>query len=142
MRRADQSGQVMVLALGLALVVFSVSGLAVDGTRAFLERRSLQNVADAATVAAASEIDAGVYYRSGGETVRVSAAKAEAVALRLMGERGLPGRVSISIDNNSVSIVVRSEAKTTFLRLVGVDEIPVAASASAEPFAQEVPLGR
>jgi len=45
-RRADETGQVIVLALGLTLVAFAVAGIAVDGTRVFLARRSLQNLAD------------------------------------------------------------------------------------------------
>jgi uncharacterized membrane protein len=51
-----EHGQTTVLVVGLALVVFAVTGLAVDGTRAFLLRRTLQNVADASAVAAAGEI--------------------------------------------------------------------------------------
>jgi hypothetical protein len=57
---SDERGQIAVLALGLALVVFAIAGLAVDGTRAFLARRSLQNLADAAALAGAGELDTDV----------------------------------------------------------------------------------
>ena len=42
----SERGQVTVMALGLALMSLVMAGLAVDGTKAFLLRRTLQNAAD------------------------------------------------------------------------------------------------
>jgi len=136
MRWRDESGQVMVLGVGLTLVVFAVAGLAVDGTRAFLMRRSLQNVADSAAVSGAASIDKRAYYNSGGRVVRLDQAAAHEAAAHLIQERGLPLIVDHMVADDTVSVAVRAEAPTTFLRLVGVDGIEVAASGTAAPFPQ------
>lgn len=135
MRSDDQSGHMTILTIGLTLVVFSIAGLAVDGTKAFLLRRSLQNAADSAAVSAASSIDARSYYASGGATVELDEARARIVASRVLERRGL-GAAEFSSEGDVVSIVLVGESPTSFLRLVGIENIPVGASASATPFPQ------
>ena len=68
----SERGQVTVMALGLALMSLVMAGLAVDGTKAFLLRRTLQNAADSASLAGAGEIDGDAYYGSGGKTLELS----------------------------------------------------------------------
>ena len=133
MRARSEAGQVTVLVLGLALVTFAVGGLAVDGTRAFLLRRTLQNAADGASLAAASEIDTTSYYESGGTRIELALGPARRTAERWLGLRGIRARVAIDVRPDSISIVLRSEMPTSFLGLVGVDRVPVAASARSEP---------
>jgi uncharacterized membrane protein len=128
-----ERGQATVLVVGLALVAFAVAGLAVDGSRAFLLRRSLQNSADAAAVAAASEVDPRSYYSSGGEVVELDADAALAEAKTLLRARGSTGRVGIDADQDGVTIVVRADLPTTFLGVVGIGSIPVAVEARARP---------
>ncbi len=120
------------MAIGLALVSFAVAGVAVDGTRAFLARRTLQNAADSSALAGASEIDARAYYSSSGRTVRLDPGVSRRVAEEWLARRGLTAR-AILTDASGVSVTLRDELDTTFLRLVGMDEIRVAAQASAEP---------
>lgn len=138
----NETGHVTVLALGLAIVVVAVAGLAVDGTRAFLTQRSLQNVADAAAVSAAASIDRSTYYSSGGGRVELDDLEAKAAAGRIVADRGLPLDVDFVTRDDTVQIVVGATSRTTFLRLVGISEIPVRASAVAAPFSQNVPAGR
>src|SRR5687768_11090793 len=95
-RPGAETGSTSVLVLGLALVVFSIAGLAVDGTRAFIYRRSLQNSADGAVLAAASEIDTDVYYATGGRSTRVST-DASAVASEYLRTRGLDARARLEV---------------------------------------------
>lgn len=64
------------------MLVFATSGLAIDGTRAFLYRRTLQSAADAAALAGAGELDATRYYASKGRAVRIDPRAAEEVARR------------------------------------------------------------
>lgn len=128
-----ESGQVTILALGLALVAFAVSGLAVDGTRAFLMRRTLQNAADAAALAGAAELDAGSYYSSGGREIVLDREEARRKALAWLSRRGIRAAASVVVGESDVSVVLRDEAPVTFLRLVGVGGIPVATQARAEP---------
>jgi Flp pilus assembly protein TadG len=132
----DQRGQVTVMALGLALVAFAVAGLATDGTRAFLLRRTLQNAADSAALAGASELDTDVYYSSGGRETVLDPSRARSVALEWLGRRGLTARSTIAATPTEVNVSLRDEVRTAFLALVGIDRIPVAVSASARPFAR------
>jgi Flp pilus assembly protein TadG len=129
----SQDGQATVLILGLALVVFAVTGLTVDGTRAFIARRTMQNAADAAALAGAGEINLGAFYSSGGSELQLDAAGARSLAYRYLDARGYAGRAVVDANEGSVTIVLRDEIATSFLGLVGVDALGVAAEARAEP---------
>jgi hypothetical protein len=129
----SQDGQATVLILGLALVVFAVTGLAVDGTRAFIARLTLQNTADAAALAGAGEVDLGAFYSSGGGELLLDAPGARVLAYRYLDARGFAGGAVVTANEGSVTIVLRDEIATSFLGLVGVDALPVAAEARAEP---------
>lgn len=135
MQAHEEKGQVTILVLGFALVAFAVAGLAVDGTRAFLMRRSMQAAADAATLAAAGELDVVRYYESGGEQVWLDPAAARAVAQDWLAARGLPATAIIETTPQGVALVLRGRVRATFLGLVGIDELPVAVEARAEPVA-------
>ncbi len=131
----DQRGQVSLFALGLALVVLAVTGLAVDGTRAMLLRRSLQNVADAAALQAADALDVErIYHRGPVRLDQESAVAAAAAALRM---RGFDALSSIVVDDASITVVLRGAVDTTFLGLVGIESVPVAVESVARPM--EVP---
>jgi hypothetical protein len=121
------------LVLGLAVVTFAIAGLAVDGSRAFLFRRSLQSSADAAAIGAAGELDGSRYYASGGRTVVLETAMARRQVLTLLRARGLPARAAIAVDPRGVTVVLRGRVATTFLGAVGIDSIPVAVEARARP---------
>jgi uncharacterized membrane protein len=137
MRRVggSQSGQVAILILGLALVCMAVAGIAVDGTRAFLYRRTLQNAADASALAGAAEIDRSRYYSTGGRGVMLQPDQARDAAERWLSARGLPARARIDADARAVRVRLRGEVATTFLNLVGVAQLPVAVESLAEPIA-------
>lgn len=61
----NDRGSVSVLALGLVAVVALTFVVLVDATSAFVQRRSLVAVADAAALAGAQSIDLAAYYRDG-----------------------------------------------------------------------------
>lgn len=140
--RRDEKGSVAVLVLGLTLVCFAVSGLALDGTKVFLMRRALQDSADAAAVSGANEIDVGAYYRSGGAVVRLQSDEAERAAAGSIGRRGLPASAELIVRDGAVQVELRGDVPTTFLKLVGIRSIEVVAVGAAEPFPQDVPTGR
>ena len=135
----DDRGQVAVLVLGLALLAFAVAGIAIDGTRAFLMRRTLQNAADASALAAASELDDQSYYASGGRLVQLDPEAAERIAASYLARRGLRVVPAIEADDERVAVVLRTEIDTMFLRLIGIDSLPVAARADARPIAGQAP---
>jgi hypothetical protein len=128
-----EAGQTMILVLGLSLLAFAVAGIAVDGTRAFILRRSMQNAADSASTAGAGELDATAYYYSGGKRVVLEPAAASGTAERYLARKGIRGRSSVEASTDQVYVVMRAEAPTTFLRLVGIEAIPVAVESAAQP---------
>ncbi len=129
----QEAGQVTVLAVGLAVVTFAVAGLAVDGTRAFLLRRTLQNAADAAALAGAAALDTGAYYSSGGQRIVLDREGARREALAWLSRRGVRATASVVVGESNVSVILRGEAAVTFLALVGLESVPVATQARAEP---------
>ena len=129
----DDRGQVTVFIVGMAMVVLSVVGLAADGTRAFMYRRSLQSAADAAALAGAGELDRERYYASRGRSVRLDEGSAERVATRWLAMRALDARQSITVSRDGVHVVLRGRIPTLFLRMLGLREIDVAAEARAVP---------
>ena len=131
----NERGQVTVLVVGMTMVVFAVAGLAVDGTRAFIYRRTLQSAADAAALAGASELDKQSYYLSAGREVVVDPAGARQVAYRSLRSRGLPVRASVDSTDTEVGVVLRGSLDTMFLRLVGFERMPVAVEAVSSPVA-------
>jgi hypothetical protein len=114
-----------ILALGLALVVFSVAGLAVDGTRAFLTRRTLQSAADSAALAGAGSIDVRSLYASGGRKVLLDPAAARREALVWLDLRGLPVTREVVAGSGGIAVLLEGEVETTWLGLIGIDRVPV-----------------
>ena len=131
--RKNQSGQITVFVIGMALLGFSVVAFAIDGTRAFLLRRTLQNAADAAAVAGASQLDEAAYYSSGGDRVTIDPGAGRSVAAAFVERRGLEVEASVEATSAAVTVVLRSQLDTPFLQLIGIDQVPVAAEAVAEP---------
>lgn len=129
----SESGQATVFVIGMALLVFAIAGLAVDGTRAWLYRRTLQNAADASALAGAGELSRDAYYRSGGMVTDLDLASARRVAVGWVADSGLDVRSAYAVDPSGVEVALRGETPTLFLGLVGIDELPVAAEARAEP---------
>ncbi len=128
-----ENGQTTILIIGLSLLAFAVAGVAIDGTRAFILRRSLQNAADSARDAGAGELDRNAYYRSGGRKIVLEPASATGTAESYLAGKGIPARASVDADAAGVYVVMRAQSPTTFLRLVGIEAIPVAVEARAEP---------
>ncbi|HVM35392.1 MAG TPA: pilus assembly protein TadG-related protein [Actinomycetota bacterium] len=128
-----EQGQATVFVLGMSLVCFAVAGVAVDGTRAFILRRTLQNAADASALAGASELDRGALYSDG--RIVLDPTKARSAAARWLTRRGIAAEVAIDVTGDRVRVYVRDRVDATFLTLVGIDVLPVAAEARAAPVA-------
>jgi len=135
----SERGQVTVMALGLALMSLVMAGLAVDGTKAFLLRRTLQNAADSASLAGAGEIDGDAYYGSGGKTLELSPEEAVRIARRYLEIRQIEAMVSLKVEEDDVSVVLRGRSETLFLGLVGISEVPVAVESNASAVAGDLP---
>lgn len=128
LRREDGQALVMVAVMMVGLV--SVVGLVSDGGLVFAQRRDLQNTADAAAAAAAMQIDEDVY-RATGDVVLDERWARETAARYLDAEDGVSYEIATSA--NSVEVSVSRQASTSFLGLIGIDDVEVSARASAEP---------
>jgi hypothetical protein len=135
----SESGQVTIMALGLAMMSLSIAGLAVDGTKAFLLRRTLQNAADSATLAASGEVSRSELYRSGGRALALSPDDAARTARNYLALRSIDARVGIEVDDDDVRLVVRGSTDTLFLALVGISDVPVAVESNASPVSGGLP---
>jgi uncharacterized membrane protein len=119
------------------MILFLVAGVALDLTRLFLARRSLQSVADAASLRAAATLDEGALYRSSGVAVRILPEAARANAARVIALRGIPAETRISIEEGGVTVALRMVVPTTLLRSVGIDSLPAAVTSTAVPIEGE-----
>ena len=135
----SERGQVSIMVLGLALMSLMMAGLAVDGTKAFLLRRTLQNAADSASLAAAGELDKDAYYGSGGKTLELSSEAAIETARRYLTFRQVGARVSFEVSEDDVSVILRDSSATVFLGLVGISEVPVAVESNALALSGDLP---
>ena len=122
----------MVLVAIFLMGLVAVAGLVADGGMVFVQRRDLQSVADAAAAAGAMQLDESAYRASAGsEVVLDEAAAYEAAAGYLSGE----GRVTFTVTTSAtgVEVQVSRGASTAFLRVLGIDDVSINASATAEP---------
>lgn len=131
----NERGQTTVLVLGMALLAFAVAGLAVDGTRAWLYRRTLQNAADAAALAGAGELDRRAYYASGGKEVALDSGASERMAAEWLSARAVDARARIVSTSERVTVEMRGSVATSFLGIAGIARIDVAVRADAAPIA-------
>lgn len=128
----EDDGQVMILVAILMVGMVAVVGLVTDGGMVFAQRRDLQNVADAAALAGAAQIDQDAYRASAGEIVVLDQTAAYTAAVTyLEDEGGLDYAVDVAPEGVDVS--VSRNASTGFLRVLGIDGVDINASASAEP---------
>lgn len=133
MTRTDDSGQTTIFVVGLALVALGVTAFAIEGTRAFLMRRTLQNAADAAAIAGASQLDERAYYSSGGDVVTIAPDDADSAASSSLAARGLDATALVDTSPSRVRVNLRTDLSTPFLALIGIDRVPVSAEATSEP---------
>ena len=133
-----ERGSATIFAIGCFLVAAAVAGVAVDGSRAFILRRSLQAKADAAVLAGGASLDEEAYRSSGGREIRIDSDRAKAAVGRVLLGRGI--RVTSFEDGTRrVEVTVESSFRPLFLGLIGLEEVTVRAAAAAAPFPGSVP---
>lgn len=125
----SEAGQALVLVAMLLVGLMAVAGLAVDGGILFAQRRSLQNVADAAALAGAMQIDEDAYRASGAAVLDQDAAQRATSSYLADG-----GDIDYSVTTSAtgVEVQVSREASTGFLRVVGIESMSISARARAE----------
>jgi Flp pilus assembly protein TadG len=128
--RGDESGQIIVLVAILMVGLVAVVGLVTDGGLVFSQRRDLQNVADAAALAGAMQIDQDAYRVSGAVALDEPAAR-QAAEEYLGAEANLT--YSVLVQPARVEVSVSRQASTGFLKVIGINGFEISANASAEP---------
>lgn len=134
---ALERGQALPIVALMMPVLLAVVGLALDGGVVFDARRELQNVADTAAHAGATEIDAEHFQRTGG-ALALDAHGAVGIAVEYVADYNALHRPDqqATIDDAFVvgpdRLVVRVSrvARTAFLRIVGVTAVRITAEAS------------
>jgi Putative Flp pilus-assembly TadE/G-like len=120
-------GSVTAFTLIAVLAVLAFAGLVLDGGLAVATKVQAISVAQASARAAASDLDLTALRTTG--TVRLDPAQAEATARDWLHRAGMTGTVSATAD--SVTVTVTTRRRTQLLGLIGLDTIPVDATATA-----------
>lgn len=129
--RDAHSGQALLWVVIMLPLFLAIVGLAIDGGTLFAARRRAQNAADAAARAGAQQIDVS-HYRASGE-IRLDQSQARYEARRYLAELG-EGDASIDTTEQQLTVAVRRDVPLSFLKLVGVRDVSIGATAVAEPF--------
>ena len=110
----------------LALALFAGAGLVIDGGYALAARRAAMNHAEQSARVAADQLSVPAL-RDG--NVQIDADRARSAALDYLHAAGADGDVLIHGDR--VTVTVTGNYHPTLLSVVGVDEIPIGATATA-----------
>jgi Flp pilus assembly protein TadG len=115
---AGSAGQTVPLIILLMVVLCGVAGIVIDLSDGYLQKRSTQNVADAAALAGASSIPTGSW---------------QTAAMQIAATNDRPGdQVSASISGgDTVTVTVTRSSPTYILGLFGIQSITVTSTASA-----------
>ena len=126
-----RSGQALLWVAIMLPLFLAIIGLALDGGALFAARRQAQNAADAAARAGAQEIDIARYRATGEMTL--DRPMARYVARQYAEGRGESG-ATVDIAGTQVIVTVRRDVPLSFLKLVGLSRVSIAATAIAQPF--------
>lgn len=148
MPRRTQPGQALVTMALFAIVLFVFVGLGIDSGMIYMERRHLQNVADAACLAASTEISLGgsaTSARTAANDYIISNMDANArAAFQLPADlntldflssqigTGVSLTRGIEVSGSDVRVAVTFPAFTYFMRLGGIDTYNVMARARCD----------
>ncbi len=137
--RTHPRGQA-VLYLALTLPVFvAMVGLAIDGALLLTARRELQSVVDGAARAGATRLDMESLRGGVGTEIKLDHDRARVASLSYLDQSlaadiawQAPPTARVDVGSVRVRVAVEGELRTAFLRVVGVDRVPVAATADAD----------
>lgn len=144
-KRSDRGAVLVLTALSLTSIV-AVMGVVIDGSRAFAERRQMQNSADAAAMAGARAYDTLVTSQESTIYTKALAAAqangAQSITCRLIDEVltdvgpcptvNTGTAAAIKVAAAGVRITVSNTKATTFMKVVGTQTFTARASAAAQ----------
>jgi len=124
-RRADDGGQILLLALGYTMLAFALVAVAVDATAVHLARTELLDAADAAALDAADAVDPADVYAGGlGADVPLTGEGVRTQAETYLSTYDPPSRLTgIRLLDGSGS----PDGATAVVELSGTVRLPIAA---------------
>ena len=135
----DETGQVFVLALLVMVVMIGMVGFAVDVGHAYLVQRQLQSGVDAAALAGAQELPDGNAVTAAANAYSPSPTKKNAVTsndnatttVTLKCVTTVVGCSAQFNTHNAVQVDAKSDVRTYFARVLGINNLTVHATATA-----------
>jgi Putative Flp pilus-assembly TadE/G-like len=121
-----ESGAITVFVALLAVALFALAGLVLDGGRAVSAQQAAQDEADQAARSGAEALSVNAL-RTGTVRLDVQAAMANAVAYTVAA--GHPGTAEVV--GNAVEVTIHYRVPTDILGIVGIGTLPVSATARA-----------
>ncbi len=127
-RRADERGAATLFVLGLAIALFALAGLVIDGGSAINARQRVADDTEQAARAGAQHL-ATASLRDGG-AVRIAAPEAAVAASDYLVARGYPASgVHVSVTGDQVTASASQRVPTVLLSIIFVNSFTVSASA-------------
>lgn len=125
-----EHGGATIFVLSMSLVLMLCAGLVIDGGMGINARMRVADDAEQAARAGANAVNVDTL-RSGGDLV-IDPGLANSLARQFLLARGYgPGQFDVEVGVNSVGVVVRDTSETTMLKLIGINQYPVSARATA-----------
>jgi Flp pilus assembly protein TadG len=128
-RLCGEEGSVAITGLLFALALIVLIGTGVDFAHAFIVRRDLTAIADDAALVGSQQLDLQAW-RQGSLALNTSQAE-QAAESELAANSGVSGTTQAL--PGSITVQVKRQLPTMMLRLVGIADLTVSATATAEP---------
>ena len=128
-RLREERGSVAITGILLAMVLVMLIGTGVDIGRAFIVRRDLTAAANDAALAGSQQVDVDAW-RQGSLALDPQAAQ-QAADAQLAADPGVTG--SATAEPTGITVRATERFPTFMLRLVGMSDLTVSATATAVP---------
>ncbi len=115
-----ESGQVLILVALLLVGLIAVLALSLDGGSIYLQRRAMQNAADAGVMAAARVL-----------ALNGTTAQAQAAAQEYAVQRNGADSCEVTINGSAITVVAHKNTPMIFGRVLGLNQVTVTARAMA-----------
>ncbi|MDH5423036.1 MAG: pilus assembly protein TadG-related protein [Acidimicrobiia bacterium] len=121
MKWREESGQITLWVLGLAVALLGLGGISVDLWRVMGERSELAVIADSAAVAGANGVDVD-WFRATGE-VRLLEPLAHDLAMSILAQEDVVV-VGLTVQNDQMVVQIRREVAFSLLNILTAGQDP------------------
>lgn len=132
-RRIPEKGQALILIALAAVGLFAFAGLAIDGSRAYSDKRHAQNAADTAALAGALAYARGTSITDAAQARAISngydGLDHSDVTIRI--DDSPPGVCPAHTEGKDITVTIVSQIDTTFARIIGRTQVTNAVTATA-----------